>query len=590
MNTFRCLRALFSSCISAAVAVAGAAGPSSANADDAAQLAALARADGRTLDANANLIPAPLDRAMTTQRLADGREIAVPIGMRLVPADAATGTASFFAGIYEVTQAEYSAFLVANPDVATPRAWASRECPAATANFPVTGISHADALAYCAWIEAGTGRAVTLPTAAQFAALARGSQRSRPENFLPLHAVGSDHHDISALGCYDTAGNAGEWLRDQSGSSADDRIGFRLVARAHESAIERKTDASLFDAVVTQANAPQSPPPVPWISEWIRITRQPISRGVSPGTSVDLEIEAVYHQGADEGPISDPSCQWLKDGVVIPGASKLKLTLQNVQEKDVGVYLCLVSMSAGTLTQTSEPAVIALGTTGTAPRITRSQPEVFVPSGGTALVSFDFAAAYPSAAVWEYSYAVVGDHPPTAPDIQVSQSETSATATWRNVPRDGQTTLIIRIFTAYGTAEASTKVTAVNDGAAPSISRQPSGATVTRGGSATLSVTASGTPAPSFQWSLNGNAIAGATSASLSLANIQDANTGAYSVTVSNVLGSVTSTTASISIAAPAPTPSGSGGGGGGAPGIGFIAAVAVLTLLRIVGDRRSRR
>jgi hypothetical protein len=46
----------------------------------------------------------------------------------------------------------------------------------------------------------------------------------------------------------------------------------------------------------------------------------------------------------------------------------------------------------------------------------------------------------------------------------------------------------------------------------------------------------------SYQWYFNGVAISGATQATLSLANVQAANAGTYTVQISNSLGSATST------------------------------------------------
>ncbi len=89
---------------------------------------------------------------------------------------------------------------------------------------------------------------------------------------------------------------------------------------------------------------------------------------------------------------------------------------------------------------------------------------------------------------------------------------------------------------------------------APAITSQPASATVAPGGSATFSVTATGTPAPSYQWRKNGADVPGATSSSLTIANAQAADAGNYSVVVSNAVGSIVSDGAALTVESPLPS------------------------------------
>jgi hypothetical protein len=84
--------------------------------------------------------------------------------------------------------------------------------------------------------------------------------------------------------------------------------------------------------------------------------------------------------------------------------------------------------------------------------------------------------------------------------------------------------------------------------AAPVITSQPQSRTVVAGSTVTFSVGASGSPVLSYQWRRNGVPIPGATSATLTLSNVQQSEAGAYSVVVSNSAGSVTSADATLSI------------------------------------------
>lgn len=83
---------------------------------------------------------------------------------------------------------------------------------------------------------------------------------------------------------------------------------------------------------------------------------------------------------------------------------------------------------------------------------------------------------------------------------------------------------------------------------APTITSQPQSRTVTQGQNATFSVTASGTPPLSYQWTFNGANISGATASSCTVANAQSSDVGSYAVVVSNSAGSVTSASATLTV------------------------------------------
>lgn len=126
----------------------------------------------------------------------------------------------------------------------------------------------------------------------------------------------------------------------------------------------------------------------------------------------------------------------------------------------------------------------------------------------------------------------------------------------------------------------------------PTITSQPVSATVTAGNTANFSVTA--TNAASYQWFFNGNALGGATSATLSVPNAQSANAGSYFVAVTNPSGTTNSNTVTLTVNAtpppPAPNPpsqpKGGGGGGGGAPSLWFLSALALLACTRFLRRR----
>ena len=102
-------------------------------------------------------------------------------------------------------------------------------------------------------------------------------------------------------------------------------------------------------------------------------------------------------------------------------------------------------------------------------------------------------------------------------------------------------TLVLLVMTACGGGGGSS-----NTPQTPVITKQPASVNVCNNASTTLSVTA--TNALSYQWSLNGSPIAGATSASYFIASVIAIDTGSYTVTATNTAGSVTSQAATVQV------------------------------------------
>ncbi len=87
----------------------------------------------------------------------------------------------------------------------------------------------------------------------------------------------------------------------------------------------------------------------------------------------------------------------------------------------------------------------------------------------------------------------------------------------------------------------------------PVFESQPISHTVKAGSTVSFSVTAAGEPPLKYQWRLNGKAIAGATSATLTLKGVKGSNSGSYTVVVSGPKGSETSLSATLTVVTTAP-------------------------------------
>src|SRR5205085_1298102 len=86
---------------------------------------------------------------------------------------------------------------------------------------------------------------------------------------------------------------------------------------------------------------------------------------------------------------------------------------------------------------------------------------------------------------------------------------------------------------------------------AVTITASPQSQTVIAGTNTLFTVTATGLAPLSYQWQLNGGIIGGATGTNLTLNNVQFADTGNYTVVVTNSGGAITSAVATLSVWVP---------------------------------------
>jgi hypothetical protein len=125
------------------------------------------------------------------------------------------------------------------------------------------------------------------------------------------------------------------------------------------------------------------------------------------------------------------------------------------------------------------------------------------------------------------------------------------TLTVNNIANTDFGTYSLVVVSAGGLAQttsATLTLGAGTPGAAPDIATQPASETVADGSTATLTCIATGTPSPTYQWSLNGSQLPGASSSSFVISNAGPGNQGSYTCTASNSSGHATSTAAMLSV------------------------------------------
>jgi sugar lactone lactonase YvrE len=138
---------------------------------------------------------------------------------------------------------------------------------------------------------------------------------------------------------------------------------------------------------------------------------------------------------------------------------------------------------------------------------------------------------------------------------------------------------------------------------APIITTQPQSQTASASANVTFTVAASGQPTPTYKWYKDDMDISGATTASLSLTNVQTTSAGTYKATAINGSGTapsdaatlvVTGTSSSSSSSSSGSGPSGSSssgggsGGGGGAPSAWLLIALVLLGFIRLLRRQQN--
>jgi predicted extracellular nuclease len=160
-----------------------------------------------------------------------------------------------------------------------------------------------------------------------------------------------------------------------------------------------------------------------------------------------------------------------------------------------------------------------------------------------------------------YSYAFDGqfghlDHALATPALN---AEVLSTATWHansdeptyydyTETNKDATQAAINQGTPYRYSDHDPVVIGLSLTSAPTITQHPVSQTVTVGNPVTFTATATGTPAPTYQWRFNGTPIGGATAATLTLASPVTADAGSYDVVITNSAGAVASNAAILTV------------------------------------------
>ncbi len=241
------------------------------------------------------------------------------------------------------------------------------------------------------------------------------------------------------------------------------------------------------------------------------------------------------------------------------------LTLSATASSGLPVTFALVSgpatLTGNTLTLTGAAGTVAvrasqLGNTvfNAAPSVDLSFPVAVAPVADVAprITTQPLAQVAQTSGTASFSVIVTGSPAPTyqwRKNGDELSGATAASLTLANVQATdaaGYDVVVTNIVRSVTSSLARLTVSAT--ATAPVITRQPGAVVALAGRSASFTVVATGAPAPTYQWSMGGTLIPGATSATLSLATVTTAEIGNYAVVVTNSAGTVTSSAATLAV------------------------------------------
>lgn len=176
------------------------------------------------------------------------------------------------------------------------------------------------------------------------------------------------------------------------------------------------------------------------------------------------------------------------------------------------------------------------GALGSAPTVTTQPADQSVTEGGTATFTVVAAGTAPFTYQWRR-------------DLVAISGATSATLTITGAKLadvGSYSVLISNAIGSVGSGAAQLNVAPLTT--PPSITTQPLSLTIPPGNTATFTVVATGASPLSYQWRKNGTAISGATLASLSIRSVSASDIGAYTVVVTNAIGTATSSAANLAV------------------------------------------
>ena len=259
------------------------------------------------------------------------------------------------------------------------------------------------------------------------------------------------------------------------------------------------------------------------------ITTQPASVSVTAGQTATFSITAT-----GTAPLN---YQWKKNGVAVSGATSASYTTPATTTSDNGAqFTVTVSNSVGTAN--SNAATLTVTPAPVAPSITAQPTSPTVTAGQTATFSVSATGTAPLSYQWQKN------------GVAISGATSASYTTPATTSSDNGAQFGVTVTNAVGNVTSNTAMLTVNT--PPAITGQPVSQSATAGQTATFSVTATGTAPLGYQWRKNGANISGATASSYTTPATASTDNGAqFTVIITNVAGTVTSSAATLTVNSP---------------------------------------
>lgn len=282
------------------------------------------------------------------------------------------------------------------------------------------------------------------------------------------------------------------------------------------------------------------------------IAIQPSNQNVLAGASVTIPLSA---QG-----IPAPTFQWQRlpsgtstwanvaNGGAYANATTDAFAITGVTAAMSGdQFRCVVTNSVASVT--SNAVTLSVGALAT---ISTQPSNRTIAAGGSTTFAVVATGTPVPALQWQYQSATM-TYWATLTDGGGYAGTATATLAINGVDRSlDNLRYRCAVTNAFGTIYSAAATLSVSGtGAAPTLTTQPANQVAAIGQTATFTVAAAGASPLTYQWSRNGTALPGATSTLLTLAAVQTAHAGSYTVTVSNGFGSVTSNPATLTVNSP---------------------------------------